>query len=97
MAVKPKAKPAAKKKAAAKKEVPVITPEVSEEQEVIEEEFETGAEETEVNAPFAQIAGEPTFTVRVDNKRFDGRTLAQVHAIVEGMAGAVKKFTIEQE
>lgn len=40
---------------------------------------------------------EVRYTIRLDNKKVEGRTLPQSLAIISGVAGAVKKIILEEE
>lgn len=41
--------------------------------------------------------GELSFMIKLDNKRFESRTLEQVLSLVEGSVGVVSRVTIERD
>jgi hypothetical protein len=57
----------------------------------VEEDFDENA--------FGEIkdAHKVRFTVKLDNKKIEGRTLDQAQSIFYGVAGSVKKIIIEEE
>jgi hypothetical protein len=81
------------KKAPLKKKTPVIEPKAVREVEVEEVEETEGNISVEGNETFVFAPG--LYTVKIDNKKFDNRTLPQVHALLSGVDGDFKKLVIE--
>ena len=65
----------------------VVTPEPVKGAKVVQEFEEVMAETGEVEL----------FTIRMDNKKIESRTLEQVIFLMQGSAGAFKKIVVEKE
>lgn len=87
--------PIKKAKTPTKKEVEeVIEPQVAQDNQdtSVEEEFETSFSEAfEGDVNFLR------YSIKLDNKKIEGRSLTQIQLLLDGVAGAVKKIVIEQE
>lgn len=73
-----------------------VVPEVVE-NATVQEEFLDGVAEEGTILTSPKNLHNLQFTVKVDTKKFDGRTLEQAQALLYGSAGSFKKMTIEQE
>lgn len=76
-----------------KKKASAVTPEEVKDVKV-ENEFKEG---TALLGTVLNPMDEFRFSVKLDAKKFEGRSLDQVHALFAGSVGAVKKIIIEQE
>jgi hypothetical protein len=80
-----------------KKKEEVIEPEViGEVQETEEESFEPVTATTADGKEFT-ITPNKTYSIKLDNKRFDNREFHQVFALLQGAEGTFKKAVIEAE